>query len=102
MWTSRAFPAAWVGPALLPVMLFTLYPVGQALWTSLHQVQLLFPIESWAGLDNYRRVVRSDYFLAALRNSFVFTLVTAPVVVALGTLIALFLQRPFFGRAIVR
>ncbi len=99
---SRGFPWLWVGPALLPVMVFTLYPVGQALWTSLHSVQLLFPGEPWAGADNYRRVVASAYFGTALLNSAKMVAVAAPSVVVLGTLIALLLSRRFFGRAVVR
>ena len=102
MWSLRDYPASWVGAALLPVMLFTLYPVGQALWTSFHQVTLLFPVEGWAGLENYQRVVRSNYFLTALTNTLKFILVTAPTVVTLGTLIALLLRRRFFGHVVVR
>ena len=61
-------------PALLPVVLMTLYPIGHALWTSLHEVMILFPGEPFVGLKNYQRVVGSNYFQDALRNSLVFTL----------------------------
>ena len=99
---QRGFPLLWVGPALLPVMVFTLYPVGQALWTSLHSVQLLFPGEPWAGLDNYARVVDGSYFGAALLNSAKMVAISVPAVVILGILIALLLDRAFFGRVVVR
>jgi len=102
MWTSNRFPALWLLPALLPVILMTLYPIGHALWTSLHEVMILFPDEAYVGLRNYQRVVTSNYFLDALQNSLVFTLFSAPSVVILGTLIALFLQRRFFGSEVVR
>jgi multiple sugar transport system permease protein len=102
MWTLKRFPAFWLLPVLIPVALMTIYPVAQALWTSLHSVMLLFPGEPFAGLDNYERVVTSNYFQDALRNSLVFTLLSAPLVVVFGTLIALFLQRSFFGVQIVR
>jgi multiple sugar transport system permease protein len=99
---TQGYPWLWVAPALLPVLVFTLYPVGQAVWTSLHNVQLLFPAVTWAGGDNYLRVVASDYFLTALWNSLKMVLVAAPAVVVLGTLIALLLTRSFFGRSVVR
>ena len=102
MWTIKRFPALWLLPALLPVALMTLYPVAYAFWTSLHSVMLLFPGEPFVGLDNYKRVVSSNYFHDALRNSLVFTLLAAPLVVIIGTLIALFLQRRFFGSQVVR
>jgi len=102
MWTINRFPASWLLPALLPVALMTIYPIANALWTSLHSVMLLFPDEPFAGLDNYQRVVTSNYFQDALKNSLVFTLFAAPLVVLFGTLIALFLQRRFFGSQIVR
>jgi ABC-type sugar transport system permease subunit len=102
MWTIKRYPGLWLLPALLPVMLMTLYPVGHALWTSLHEVMLLFPGEPFVGLRNYERVLRGEYFPVALRNSLVFTLFAAPAVVLLGTLIALFLQRRFPGSNVVR
>jgi multiple sugar transport system permease protein len=102
MWNTNRFPGLWLLPALLPVILMTLYPIGHAFWTSLHEVMLLFPEEAYVGLKNYQRVASSNYFRDALQNSLTFTLLAAPSVVILGTLIALFLQRRFFGSAIVR
>jgi len=102
MWTIKRFPVFWLLPALIPVTLLTVYPVAQALWTSLHQVMILFPGEPFVGLDNYQRVVTSNYFWAALKNSLVFTFFAAPSVVVIGVLVALFLQRRFFGSQIVR
>jgi len=63
MWTSNRFPGRWLLPALLPVILMTVYPIGHAFWTSLHEVMLLFPEEAFVGLKNYQRVVSSNYFL---------------------------------------
>lgn len=102
MWSTNRFPGLWLLPALLPVMLMTLYPIGHAFWTSLHEVMILFPGEPFVGLKNYSRVIASNYFGDALRNSLLFTLIAAPSVVILGTLIALFLRRRFLGCEVVR
>ena len=102
MWTTSRFPAAWLLPVLLPVALLTLYPVGEALWTSLHQVQILFPDEPFTGLENYRNVVTSDYFADALKNSLLFVLFCAPLAVIIGTAVAMLLRRAFFGATVVR
>ncbi len=102
MWTINRYPGVWLLPALLPVILLTVYPIGHALWTSLHEVMILFPGEPFVGLKNYQRVIVGDYFGVALRNSLVFTLIAAPTVVLFGTLIALFLQKRFAGSQVIR
>lgn len=102
MWTLKRYPWLWLMPALIPVATFTIFPVGYAFWTSLHSVMLLFPGEPFVGLDNYIRVIQSNYFLTALRNSAVFTLFAAPIVVVLGIALALFLQQRFFGNSVLR
>jgi ABC-type sugar transport system permease subunit len=102
MWTIKRFPAAWILPALIPVAFLTIFPIAHALWTSLHQVMLLFPGEDWVGLDNYRNVITGEYFGVALRNSLLFTVVSAPLVVAFGTAVGLFLHREFFGVGFLR
>ena len=99
--TSR-FPAFWLLPTLLLVAAFTLFPVGHALWTSLHQVMLLFPEQEWVGWGNYRSVVMGEYFGVALKNSLLFTLWAAPLVVIIGTATGLFLHRRFPGATLLR
>ena len=102
MWTTGRFPALWVLPALLPVAAFTIFPIAYAFWTSLHQVMLLFPGEDFVGLDNYANVVTGEYFATALKNSLLFTTFAAPIVVILGTAVAIFLNREFFGVGALR
>lgn len=102
MWTIGRFPAIWLLPVILPIALLTIFPIGHALWTSLHQVMLLFPDEEFVGLDNYVTVITGEYFGAALRNSLLFTLFAAPLVVVIGTACALFLYRDFFGATALR
>ena len=102
MWTISRFPAPWLLPVLVPVAAFTIFPIAHALWTSLHQVMLLFPGEDWVGLDNYVNVVTGAYFVTALKNSLLFTLFSAPTVVMLGTATAMFLNRRFFGVDLLR
>lgn len=102
MWNTSRFPALWLLPALLLVGAFTLFPIGHTLWTSLHQVMLLFPEQEWVGLDNYSNVITGDYFGVALKNSLLFTVWTAPVVVVIGTATGLFLSRRFPGVSFLR
>ena len=102
MWTTSRFPGLWVLPVLVPVAIFTIFPVADALWTSLHQVMLLFPGEDFVGLDNYVNVVTGEYFGVALKNSLLFTAFAAPTVIVLGTATAIFLNREFFGVGALR
>jgi len=100
--TTSRFPALWLLPVLLPVAVFTIFPVAHALWTSLHQVMLLFPDQDWVGLENYRNVVTGEYFGVALKNSLMFTLFSAPLIVVIGSTAALFLNRDFRGVTALR
>src|SRR5689334_24136988 len=102
MWTTSRFPALWLLPVLIPVAVFTIFPVAHALWTSLHQVMLLFPGEDWVGLANYQNVVTGEYFGVALKNSLLFTLFAAPAIVIIGIAVAVFLHRDFFGVNVLR
>lgn len=92
----------WILPVLVPVFLFTLYPVAYALWTSLHRVQVLLPGEPFVGLANYASVLDSSSFWTSVRNTVTFTLVSAPLTVALGLGVAYLLLANYPGRIYVR
>ena len=105
----RRFPQRvtdWSGlilaaPTVLLVAAFTLYPFANALYTS---TQLSSPIieGKFVGLQNYRDVITSSYFLDAATTTALFTIVSVPVLVVLGVLVAVLLTEPFFGNTFLR
>jgi ABC-type sugar transport system permease subunit len=84
------------------VLLFTLYPVADALYRSLHQVIVILPTSPFVGLANYREVVTGHGFWEAIRNTAAFAAVTAPLAVITGFGAARLLLTPFHGHALVR
>ncbi|MFH9431176.1 carbohydrate ABC transporter permease [Streptomyces sp. NPDC017615] len=70
-WDTKASPYAFVTPFFVLFGVFTLVPLLYTVWYSLHDVQLsALDHQSWAGLDNYRNLLSSDFFWNALRNTF--------------------------------
>jgi len=57
---------------------------------------------SFVGLQNFRSVLSSAVFLRALRNTFVFTLVSQGLVIVMGNILARALMKPFRGKLLVR
>ena len=94
---------AWflIAPALALVGLFTVYPLGQALWTSFQISSPLLP-PAFVGLQNYQEVAASGYFLKAFQVTTGFTLVTVVLtsVTALGA--ASVLREAFPGSRLLR
>ena len=89
-------------PVLIPVFLFTLYPVAHALWKSLHRSQVLLPGEPFVGLANYANLLNDSTIWTSLGNTLGFTLIAAPVTVALGLGVAYLLLANYPGRIYVR
>ncbi len=87
---------------LLPVSLIiisvVLLPVIFALFVSFHQLDLS---TGWhliyTGLNNYLETLRDKYFWQAIYRSILFILVTVPVEVLAGLMIALLLHRDIIG-----
>jgi ABC-type sugar transport system permease subunit len=96
------YPIEWLFPVVILVFLFTAFPVGYAIWNSLHQILLILPTTPFVGLKNYKEVLISPYFKEALLNTLLFTVTTAPATVIISLGIARLLLTKFFGRAVLR
>lgn len=69
---------------------FTLYPVISAFITSFQEYR---PLGSrWVGLDNYIKTFRNDLFFKALKNTFVYTVITVSCSIFISFFIALMLM----------
>jgi multiple sugar transport system permease protein len=89
-------------PALLLIGGLILYPVGYAVWLSLHDKHSFFPAERFVGLGNYADIARDEEFWDSLRRGAVYAFWTTALQLVLGVAAALVLHRPFRARTAVR
>jgi multiple sugar transport system permease protein len=88
-------------PVLLLVAIFTLYPVGRAVYQSMRIESPIFP-SRFVGLENYRDVLGGLFFREAAATTVWFAAVAVPLLVGLGILVALLLNEAFIGNAVLR
>lgn len=101
---SRLLPLLLLGPALVVIAALVFYPVARTLWLSFHDAGLSTLISGaadWVGLSNYVTVATDPH----LRQVFVVTALFGFGCVAgtmlLGLAVALLLNQPFRGRAVL-
>jgi multiple sugar transport system permease protein len=85
---SRWIGLLYVSPALLFVGVFTVYPLGQMIWMSLHNWSLISP-PRWVGLDNYTQAFSDRQFWVSFGFTLEYTLIITPLLIVGGYLLAL-------------
>ncbi len=96
---------AWMlcAPAVVMMLLVTLYPIGYALVLSVQDIDLRFPEEGgFVGVDNYVAVLTSGLWWKVVGNTVLITVISVAVELVLGMIIALVMHRAIFGRGAVR
>lgn len=90
-------------PALIAIFLLAGYPILQSAWISLHKYNLMRPQSfEFIGLGNYADILESPEFWSSLWITVQFTVLVVMTVTVLGVGIALLLNQPFRGRALLR
>ncbi|MBO8140661.1 MAG: sugar ABC transporter permease [Firmicutes bacterium] len=98
---DRFLGSLLLSPAVLYIALLVGFPFLFAIYLSLTDATVGRPVGAFIGLDNFREIIESRGFRAALRNTFVFTFVSQAVILALANSLALALQRDFRGKGLV-
>jgi len=83
----------WIGflyltPALLFVLVFTVYPFLQMIWVSFNNWSLITP-PRYVGLENFERALADNQFWISLGFTLKYTLIITPILMIGGYLIAL-------------
>lgn len=100
---TRRIGRVLAAPSIILLFLWMIVPLGMTIWFSLLRYNLLDPgNEEFIGLLNYQYFLTDPAFLAALTNTLVLVGSVLLITVVLGTLIALLMDQPFYGRTIVR
>ncbi len=92
----------YVLPAIIILSLVTIYPLIYVFYLSLHRNMPIFGISKFVALKNYMFLLKDERFWNALKNTIYFTGISVMAELLLGLMIAMFLNRPFRGKGIVR
>lgn len=88
-------PYLFLGPALLGVAVFVLYPIAAVIYYSFTDYSIITP-PVWIGLKNFQALVNDSIFWQALWHSLVYLLVT-PILIFLCILLAIVVDRQLPG-----
>ena len=90
-------------PALIAMIVVTVYPIFYAFWLSFFRYDLRFPDQrSFIAADNYLSVLSSPVWWEALFNTIILTICSVSVELLLGMVFALLMHRALIGRRLVR
>jgi ABC-type sugar transport system permease subunit len=98
------FALVLILPAMLTVALIAFLPLARAFWLSLFKVNLRFANSprTFQGIGNYVAILGDDRFHNALRVTGIIAGTSLVAEMVLGMVIALTINRQFFGRGLVR
>src|SRR5262245_46142355 len=96
IWRRGAFVAwLWIGPALLFVLIFLVYPVINTIWLSVQNADS----SQFVGLDNFRAIFTNSTMLLVLRNNLLWLVLGTAATVVFGLIIAVLVDRVPFESA---
>ena len=91
-----------VGPAVLYLIAFSVYPLVTSLIRSFESYDPRTTSWTWIGLANYRQLFSDPEFWHTVEHTFVFTFGAVAIQVVLGTALALFFNQKLRGATLVR
>ncbi len=81
-------PYLYLLPAFLFLIGFVYYPFVKNGWLSLHIVNQFRAVKNFCGLKNYVRVLTDPEFIQAVKNTFIYVLVTIPASMVIAYFLA--------------
>jgi multiple sugar transport system permease protein len=100
---ERRLAVLMVSPSMLLIALVAAYPIGYAVWLSLHEYSVrVAGLSRWAGLKNYTTALQSSEFWDAVQTTFIFTGFSVFFETLLGLAMALAMHSAFRGQGLLR
>src|ERR1051325_1160092 len=93
---------AMFSPAVLYILLLIGAPFCLAIFYAFSDARIGGGQLHWVGLENFRSIVQSPSFKAALKNSIIFTVAAQIIVMVCANILSIALEKPFRGRGLVR
>jgi multiple sugar transport system permease protein len=93
---------AFIAPSALILAVFTLWPIAQAFWMSLHDWSFTAAVHPFIGLGNFNRLFDDPLFWNAARTTVIYTIAAVPFQIGLALMLAVALNGKIHGQAFLR
>jgi alpha-glucoside transport system permease protein len=97
-WRETVRPYVFVGPALVMLLIFLVYPVVNTVYLSLRDAQG----DDWVWLENFQFVFTDESMLRSIRNTFGWILIVPLVSTTIGLAVATLVDRLNRGEAVAK
>ena len=94
-------PYALVTPLVVFIIGLALFPAGVTLVEAFFRVQALNPPDTFTGFENFVHMFRDDTIVSSMANTAYYAVIGVVLSTVLGIVMAVTLQRPFRGRAVL-
>jgi len=88
-------------PTFIGLMILNIIPAIQTLILSFENAGA-FGKSTWAGLDNYKKLIQDPDVIQAVYNTLGYTIVSVPAIVILSLIVAVLLNQKIKGRSVYR
>lgn len=92
----------FVAPWVVGFVALTVFPLGYAFWLSLTDSDGLSPRTNFVGLANYVEIFKDPLTLSSLAKTGLFALITVPLAIIAGLLLAVMVNQPIRARGFFR
>lgn len=91
-----------VAPTIIGLLVLNIIPIVQTIYLSFFKSGAFGKGNTFAGLDNYKKMFSDIQTWYAVRNTLVYTCLVVPITIAIALLIAVVLNRKLRGKGIYR
>jgi multiple sugar transport system permease protein len=101
LWIDHHFKWLMVAPAILIIVMITLYPLLFSLWVAFINYDFSVPGHAFVGLGNFRRIVTDPVAISSTVTTLWLSVVNVALEFVLGLMLALAMVKTFRGRSAV-
>ncbi|MEL0638176.1 sugar ABC transporter permease [Marinomonas sp. TI.3.20] len=100
---KRSITRLLMAPSVIMLLVWMIVPLSMTIYFSTIRYNLLYPGQNrFVGLMNYEFFVTDPGFITAVANTLILLLSVLVITVVLGVMLSALIDKPFFGRSIVR
>jgi multiple sugar transport system permease protein len=101
LWADRHMKWLLVAPAVILILLITLYPLGYSVWVAFVNFDFQIPGHAFVGLQNFEQVIEDPIAIKSLVTTLILSLSSVAIEFLLGLALALAMTKVFRGRGLL-